>query len=136
MIVQLHIPASKYTNCTGGTKKKKQLEKQEECFLKSQLKKLHNILPLSDKKKGNFSGTKVLPWYVPLSLEREKGTYVKHTCHLHRSVGMCVYVSIYVYMLIYIWICTHITSIDHRIMFHWKPAHRENRATWNQSLTY
>jgi len=47
---------------------------------------------------------------------------------------MCVYASLYIQKLIYIWICTHIMSIDHRIMFHWKPAHRGNVATWNQEF--
>lgn len=54
----------------------------------------HIATTQQQQKKGNFSGTKVLPWSVPLSLERERGTYVKHACHLHRSVGMCAYSSI------------------------------------------
>lgn len=127
MIVQLHIPL---TNSTGGTEKNSHLKNKKTVFRSHNWKNYTIYCHILATKKGNFSITKA----ALLSPEREQGTYVKHMCHSHRSVGMRVYVSIYVYMLIYIWICTHIKSLDHRKMFHWKQAHGGNRATWNQSF--
>lgn len=100
MIVQLHIPVS---NSTEETKKKKKqnknknLKNKKNVFLSHDWKTytIYCHFLTKKKKKGNFSRNKVLPWYVPLSLEREQGTYVKGTCHLPRSVGMYVSVCQY-----------------------------------------